>query len=99
MLGLIIIAVLAALAFPVIAIVALATALSLRSDFARLELRIRALEEHRRPGAEALPAHARAAAQPAAPPASAAELPAGPPAAPTTTEAATPPPLPPPTVS
>ncbi len=49
MFDLLVILVLLALAFPVIAIVALVMVLSLRNDFARLDGRIRALELERTP--------------------------------------------------
>jgi uncharacterized membrane protein len=99
MFDLIVILVLAALAFPVIAIVALVMVLSLRNEFARLAGRLRALELERPPReAVAAPALARPPTPAAAPaperPPEPAATPAAPPPIAASETAAAPPPLP-----
>jgi uncharacterized membrane protein len=99
MFDLIVILVLAALAFPVIAIVALVMVLSLRNELARLAGRLRALELERTPReAVAVPAPARPPTPAAAPapeqPPEPTATPAAPPPIAASGAAAAPPPLP-----
>jgi uncharacterized membrane protein len=97
MFDLLVVLVLLALAFPVIAIVALVMVLSLRNDFARLDGRIRTLELDRtpRPAVAARAAGGPLQVPPEPAPARAPEPAPSPESQPTPAAAAAPPPLPP----